>query len=107
MFASQGAPITWAFKIQTIMALSATEAEYIALYTSLRDVITLMGILKEATEQGVQINSLPPRIHCNVFDDNSGALELPRLPKMRPRTKHINQSFHHFWEYVERQEVQV
>ena len=66
-----------------------------------------MGMLKEATEQGVQINSLPPKVHCTVCEDNSGALELARLPKMRPRTKHINQSFHHFREYVERQEVQV
>ena len=102
-----GAPITWASKMQTIMALSTTEAEYIALSTSLREVIPLMGMLKEATEQGVQINSLPPKIHCTVFEDNSGALELARLPKMRPRMKHINQSFHHFREYVECQEIQV
>ena len=66
-----------------------------------------MGMLKEATEQGVQINNLPPRIHCTVFEDNSGALELARLPKMHPRTKHINQSFHHFTEYVERQEIHM
>ena len=26
---------------------------------------------------------------------------------MRPRTKHINQAFHHFREYVEHQEVKV
>ena len=71
-----GAPITWASKIQTITALSTTEAEYIALSTSLREVIPLMGMLKEATEQGVQIASLPPRIHCTVFEDNSRALEL-------------------------------
>ena len=101
------APITWASKIQTITALSTTEAEYIALSTSLREVIPLMGILKEATEHGVRINNLPPRIHCTVFEDNSGALELARLPKMRPRTKHINQSYHHFREHVERQEIQV
>ena len=101
------APITWASKIQTIMVLSTTEAEYIALSTSLREVIPLMGMLKEATEQGVQINSLPPTIHCTVFEDNSGALELAHLPKMRPRRKHINQLFHHFREYVERQEIQV
>ena len=102
-----GAPITWASKIQTITALSAMEAEYIALSTSLREVIPLMGMLKEATEHGVRIHNLPPKIHCTVFEDNSGALELARLPKMRPRTKHINQSYHHFREHVEKQEIQV
>ena len=102
-----GAPITWASKIQTITALSMTEAEYIALSTSLREAIPLMGILKEAAEQGVKIDNLPPKIHCTVFEDNSGALELVRLPKVHPRTKHINQSFHHFREYVERQEIHI
>ena len=43
-----GAPITWVSKMQTITALSTMEAEYIALSTSLREVIPLMGILKEA-----------------------------------------------------------
>ena len=46
-----GAPITWASKIQTITALSTMEGECIALSTSLREVIPLMGMLKEATEQ--------------------------------------------------------
>ena len=66
-----------------------------------------MGMLKEAAEQGVKINNLPPKIHCTVFEDNSGALELARLPKVRPRTKHINQSFLHFREHVERQEIHI
>ena len=42
-----GAPITWASKMQTITALSTTEAEYITLSTSLREVIPMMGMLKE------------------------------------------------------------
>ena len=100
-----GAPITWVSKMQTITALSTTEAEYIALSTSLREVIPLMGILKEAREQGLQVQYLPLKIHCTVFEDNSGVLELARLPKMRPRTKHINQSFHHFCEHVEHQDI--
>ena len=45
-----GAPITWASKIQTVTALSTTKAEYIVLSTSLREVIPLMGMLKEAVE---------------------------------------------------------
>ena len=87
-----GAPITWASKMQTITAMSTTEAEYIVLSTSLREVIPLMELLKEAREQGLNVGNLPPRIHCTVFEDNSRALELARLPKIRPRTKHINQS---------------
>ena len=102
-----GAKITWVSKIQTITALSTTEAEYIALSTRIGEVIPLMGMLKETAEQGVQIANLPPKIHCTVFEDNSGALELARLPKVRPRTKHNNQSFHHFREYVERQEIHI
>ena len=102
-----GAPITWASKMQTITALSTTEAEYIALSTSLREVIALMGILKEAREHGLYVKDIPPKVHCTVFEDNSGALELARLPKMRPRTKHINQAFHHFRKHVEHQEIIV
>ena len=100
-----GAPITWASKMQTITTLSTTEAEYIALSTSLREVILLMGSLKEARENGLQVQDIPPKVHCTVFKDNSGALELARLPKMRPHTKHINKSFHHFLEHVKRQEI--
>ena len=66
-----------------------------------------MGILKEAREQGLQVQYMPPKIHCTVFEDNSGVLELARLSKMRPQTKHINQSFHHFHEHVEHQEIIV
>ena len=102
-----GAPITWASKMQTITAMSMTEAEYIALSTSLREVIPMMGMLQEAREHGLQVDYLPPKVHCTVLEDNSGALELARLPKIRPRTKHINQSYHHFREHVEHQDVSI
>ena len=57
-----GAPITWASKMQTITALSTTEAEYIALSLSLREVIPLMGILKEALKNGLNIKDIPPKV---------------------------------------------
>ena len=46
-----------------------------------------------------------PKVHCTVFEDNSSALELACLPKIYPQTKHINQSFLHFCEHVECQDV--
>ena len=96
-----GAPITWASKMQMITAMSTTEAEYIALSTSLRELIPMVGMLQEAREHGLHVDYLPPKVHCTVFEDNSGARELARLPKIRPRTKHINQLYHHFREHVE------
>ena len=58
-----GAPITWSSKIQTITALSTTEAEYIALSMSLREVIRLMGILKEVRENRLNIKDIPLPAH--------------------------------------------
>ena len=66
-----------------------------------------MGILKEAREDDIRVKDIPPKVHCTVFEDNSGALELARMLKMRPCTKHINQAFHHFCEHVEHQEIIV
>ena len=44
----------------------------------------MMGIFKEAREQGLQVDYLPPIVHCTVFEDNSGALEPACLPEIRP-----------------------
>ena len=69
-----GAPITWASKMQTITALSTTEAEYIALSTSLREVIPLMGILKEAREHGINIKDIPPKVHSKTIVEHWNSL---------------------------------
>jgi hypothetical protein len=95
-----GCPITWSSKLQTQIALSSTEAEYIALSQSLRDAIPIMQFLEELKTHGFDVFSTEPKVYCKAFEDNSGALELARLPKMRPRTKHINLKYHHFREHV-------
>ena len=84
-----------------------TEAEYITLSTALREAIPLMEMLKEIHKVHNLPVSTKPKAMCKVFEDNSGALEIARLPKMRPRTKHINVKYHHFREYVERKEIEI
>ena len=102
-----GCPITWASKLQTEVALSTTEAEYNALSTSLRDVIHLMQLVEEANKLGWNTHKGPPKVHCKVFEDNIGALEMARLPKMRPRTKHLCVRLHHFREHVRKKLITI
>ena len=95
-----GCPLTWSSKLQTQIALSTTEAEYMALSTALREVIPLIQLVKEMGEHGFGTYATVPMIYCKAFEDNSGALEMSRTHKLRPRTKHINVIYHHFRSYV-------
>jgi hypothetical protein len=95
----------WASKLQTEVALSSTEAEYNALSESLRSVIYMMRLVDEAKGMGWKTFVGKPTVHCKVFEDNSGAFEMVRLPKMRPRTKHVCIKMHHFREHVRTQDI--
>ena len=46
-----------------------------------------------------------PTVFYKAFEDNSGAIELVRTSKMRPRTKHINLVYHNFREYVRHRNI--
>ena len=86
--------------IQTQVALSTTEAKYIPMLQSLCDVLPIMFLIQEMEEKGFQFICTQPYVYCEVFADNSGALELAR-PKLRPHTKHINVCYHHFCKHVQ------
>lgn len=100
-----GCPVLWASKLQSLIALSTTEAEYQSLSTSLREVIPIMGLLREMRDNGFDIKSATPTVHCKVFEDNSGALEIATVHKVRPRTKHLNVQLHHFRQHVEQGDI--
>ena len=96
-----GCPIVWASKLQTEIALSTTAAEYIALSTAMREVLPLMEMLDEIKNKGIISNAARPKVYCKVFEDNSGALEIAKAPKMRARTKYLNTKYHHFRDQIE------
>jgi hypothetical protein len=84
--------------------LSTTEAEFIGLSVSLRTAIPIVNVIQEMQDLGFPVNAENRTIHCTVFEDNSGALEIARVPKVRPRTKHMNNKYFHFMEYTTRED---
>lgn len=93
-------PIVWKSQMQTEIALSSTESEYIGLSQGLREAIPLMRILDEMKTHGMPIEDSTSKVYCRVFEDNSGALEMAKVHKYRPRTKHINVKYNHFRDHV-------
>jgi len=92
-------PILWTSKMQSEIALSSTESEYLAISAATREVLPIIELLREMEKHKCGFVFSPPVINCRVFEDNSGAVEIAngaKSPKMRPRTKHINVKYHHF-----------
>ena len=90
----------WSSKMQTEIALSTTEAEYIALSQAMREVLPIIWLMEEAKQIGIPVLNATPKVHCKVFEDNVGAIEIATVPKMRPRTKHLNIIVLHRAEWV-------
>lgn len=102
-----GCPIIWASKLQTQIALSSCEAEYICLSQALRETIPLMKMVQDFKDRDFIDTYVTPSVHCKAFEDNSGCVELARVHKMQPQTKHINITYHHFREAVREGKISI
>ena len=100
-------PIMWTSKLQTQIALSTMKAEYMALSSALRETIPLIQLVKEMREQSIVSIPQHAKVYCKCFEDNSGALELAKTPKLCPRTKHINIIYHHFRDAVKNGLIEI
>jgi hypothetical protein len=95
-----GNPIHWVSKLQSMIALSTTEAEYIALSQSMRELLPMRELLSEL-QQYMNIQSKHPiKIRSTVFEDNNGCISVANAPKMTPRTKHIAVKYHFFKDHI-------
>ena len=55
-----------------------------------------MNLLKEMKKKKFNASDGVVKVHCKVFEDNSGAIEIAKENKNRPRTKYLNCRLHHF-----------
>jgi hypothetical protein len=99
MFA--GVPLIWASKLQVEICLSSSESEMVALSAAARECIFLIRLIKDAqVTGGLDLNLSDSQIHCRILEDNQSTIALADEPKIRPRTKHINQKYWHFRHFL-------
>jgi hypothetical protein len=95
-----GSPLTWGSKLQTEIALSTLESEYICLSQAVRELLPMRRLLLEV---GTRVNmefAQVPMVHSTIFEDNNGALGLASSPKITPRTRHIATKYHWFRQHI-------
>jgi Reverse transcriptase (RNA-dependent DNA polymerase) len=102
-----GCPILWKSQMATEIAMSSTESEYTGASYALREAIPIMNLLKEMRRKKVPILTWKAKIHCKLYEDNSGALEILKKKKYQPRTKHLLVILHHFRDYVTRGKITI
>jgi Reverse transcriptase (RNA-dependent DNA polymerase)/GAG-pre-integrase domain len=102
-----GCPLTWGSKLQTEIALSTCEAEYVALASALREVIYLRLIVAEMGKQLGMDDHLKVQAHSTVFEDNNGALALASTPKLTSRSRHYAVKYHFFRSHVASGAIQL
>ena len=84
-----GCTILWKISMQKLVALSTTEVEYIALYSELREVISIINLLEELKVQVFGIHTGTPNVKCKTCEDNKICIEIATNHKTHPRKKHL------------------
>jgi hypothetical protein len=125
-------PIHWLRKLQTEIALSSTEANYIALSQCCRALLAMRRTLKYILSCALfpnspKLNNISNNIiktrtfehhyHSNnesklepsiIWEDNQGCIHLANDPlQNRPRTKHISITWHRFRDERQKGNIKV
>lgn len=98
VFTRSGGAISWSSKLQSTVAQSTCEAEFIAAAHAAKEALWLRDLQAEFRRR------VDPVM---MFGDNQGALKLIHHPHAHQRTKHIDVAHRFVQDRVERGELQV
>ena len=91
--------VSWRSKRQSVVALSSTEAEYIALSMASQETIWIRHLLESMNFKQKDATTL--------FEDNQGSIALAKNPKDHSRAKHIDIKYHFVRQAVEEKSIQL
>lgn len=91
--------ISWSSKKQATVALSSTEAEYVAATSAACEAVWLRRILDDLQQTSEEATT----IYC----DNMSAIAMTKNPVFHARTKHIELRHHFIRELAEKKEIEL
>lgn len=94
LFKYNGGAIAWACRKQSCIALSTTEAEYVALAEASQEAIWIRRLLDDFGEE--------QRLATTMYEDNQSCLKLIKNKRHSNRTKHIDTKYHFVRDLVEK-----
>lgn len=111
-----GCPIHWASKLQSKIALSTTEAEYIALSMASRELLPLRRLVIELHKHGLFQTPLDTPFSITktsyleattFYEDNTSCIVLAYSEGTKVRTKHISLKWHRFKDHLRNGDMKV
>jgi hypothetical protein len=93
VFFMAGGPVAWGAKYQPTVALSTTEAEYMALTRAAQQILWMYSAMSEV--------GFPQPKPVRLYGDNAGAIALTKNTKHNARVKHIDIRHHYIRERVD------
>ncbi|MFS7974794.1 putative RNA-directed DNA polymerase [Helianthus anomalus] len=99
VFSLGSGAVTWSSKKQSTVALSSTEAEYVASSAATSQAIWLRRILEDL--------GVPQEAPTVILCDNHSAINLSRNPVLHGRTKHIEIKHHYIRDMVAQQRISL
>ena len=105
-----GCPIFWVSKLQSEIATSTMEAEYIALSTAMRDLLPLKHNVETIGKAlGQNETKIVDICKTVIHEDNTGCLKLAQMEpgRMTPRSKHYGIKYHWFRSHLIPEQTQM
>ena len=99
VFIQAGGPTSWGTQYQPTVALSTTEAEYMALTRAMKQILWMYSAMDE-------IGYPQPRPGI-LWNDNAGAVLLSKNTKHNARVKHIDIRYHYIRERISDGDIDV
>lgn len=99
IFMLGGAAISWGSRLQPTVALSTSEAEYMAASTAVQEAMHIRLLMRSL--------GYPQEEPMIIFEDNQGCIGISENPIMHKRTKHIDIRYHYVRERVSAGDVKL